>query len=183
MNWLTENSDFLIKAGITIFFVLATIFFLLWRLSGSKFGGSFLRMTKRFIVWIGLDNHWSMFAPDPMSQNLRIAFELEFKDGNVEPWFVKEFDVKGDEQLITNIRYFKWYRRLLADKNEVAKKSMCEFLLQQWREKNPDKDPPVVVRIIEVFRPESAAARALFDWMSSPAYSMEVEGRSNLTRG
>lgn len=41
---------------------------------------------------------WVLFAPQPVSKNFLIGFEIEFEDGTIQAWKLPEYTLKNDYQ-------------------------------------------------------------------------------------
>ncbi|MEL7498761.1 MAG: hypothetical protein AAFN77_14225 [Planctomycetota bacterium] len=87
-----------------------------------------------FILWAGLWQSWSMFAPEPILVNRRLYIELTFADGSVkqeELYRIHEADVIT---AFLNVRDRR-YQFELANKNEsIHRPAICRYFSDRYDE-------------------------------------------------
>ncbi|WP_413580564.1 hypothetical protein [Bdellovibrio sp. HCB288] len=86
----------------------------------SELGRLILRNFGYYIDVVGLEQPWSMFAPNPMSLNSYIEVEILFKDKSIEKWSLpRPTQMAGASKVIGGDRYRKFTQEyLMPDKNE-----------------------------------------------------------------
>lgn len=125
----------------------------------------------RWVLWAGLDNFWGLFAPNPVSRNLLIGFELEFADGSRRPWPLPEFTLRDGYQATRHLRYVKWHNQLLSQHEAVPREAICRYVLQAFQDRHPGAALPVRVHLLRFYEP---GPPALLPWLSQIAYSYTV---------
>ncbi|WP_413577499.1 hypothetical protein ACLVWU_03965 [Bdellovibrio sp. HCB290] len=86
----------------------------------SELGRLILRNFGYYIDVVGLEQPWSMFAPNPMSLNSYIEVEILFKDKSTEKWSLpRPTQMDGFSKVIGGDRYRKFTQEyLMPEKNE-----------------------------------------------------------------
>jgi hypothetical protein len=86
----------------------------------SELGRLILRTFGDYLDFTGLEQPWSMFAPNPMSLNSYVEVEIHFKNGSKEKWSLpRPTQMNGADKVIGGDRYRKFTQEyLMPDKNE-----------------------------------------------------------------
>lgn len=164
----------LAKLSASIFIIFITIITLFWCLPENFLVRKIThRLFSRMVIWCGLDNFWSLFAPQPVSKNFLIGFEIEFTDGTCIPWKFTEFKVKDDFQFIKKTRVIKWHNMLLSQKDIEPKEAVCRFILQEFLKQNDTNKQPTLVHILRYYQPEQFIIEDI-NWLSRRAYTYTV---------
>ncbi|UXR64633.1 hypothetical protein EZJ49_16350 [Bdellovibrio bacteriovorus] len=80
----------------------------------SAVGDQVLRFLSAYQVFFGLDQTWSMFAPNPASVNSYLTATLTFKDGSTEQWtFPRASQLDDMERFTAGERYRKYQQENL----------------------------------------------------------------------
>ncbi len=172
MEWTILIEKLLASAFLIAMFVLLQF----WCLPESYFFREQLhRHLGKYICWAGLDNYWSLFAPQPVSKNFLLGFELEFADGTVRPWILPEYSLQEGYQLARSIRFVKWHNQLLSQKDPVPRRAICKFILRTFEKENVGQPLPVRVHILRFYEPAALGTPALLPWLSKKAFTYKVE--------
>lgn len=80
----------------------------------SLIGDMILNSLARYQIFFGLDQTWSMFAPNPASVNSYLTATINFKDGSTEQWtFPRASQIHGLERFTAGERYRKYQQENL----------------------------------------------------------------------
>lgn len=170
-----DSLEILQKIGASIFIVLMSILLLFWCLPEGYFFRQILHnYFSKYICWAGLDNYWALFAPQPVSKNFLIGFEIEFKDGTIQPWKLHEYTLKNDYQWAPHFRFIKMHNQLLSQKDDVPKEAVCNFILREYHKTNLSSKTPLKVHIIRFYEPQKPQQRAMFPWLSQRVFTYEL---------
>ncbi len=90
--------------------ISAVIIFILASLVAANIPGSFLQRKLNAIVepvrdGVGLDQTWSVFAPEPRRQTFALAAQISYNDGTTETWRVPTGD-----PFIAEYRVYHWQK-------------------------------------------------------------------------
>lgn len=172
MDWI-----FLLqKTAASLFIILMGILLLFWCLpEGYVIRDLIHRKFGHLVVWAGLDNFWALFAPQPVSRNFLLGFELEFPDGRIQPWKLPEFSLRDDGyQQTPHLRFVKMHNQWLLQKDAAPKEGICRFVYQAYRKAHPTSPEPVCVHIIRFYEPDSPDVRGQFPWLSKRVFSLDL---------
>lgn len=171
MEWV----EMLQKISASFFIVLMTILLLFWCLPEGYFFRNILHeYGSKFICWAGLDNYWSLFAPQPVSKNFLIGFEIEFQDGTIQAWKLPEYTLKNDYQWAPHFRFIKMHNQLLSQKDIIPKEAICNYILREFQKTNELAKIPVKIHILRFYEPAGEMQRALFPWLSQRIFTHPV---------
>lgn len=171
MEWL----EILQKIGASIFIVLMSILLLFWCLPEGYFFRELLH--KHFgkaICWAGLDNYWALFAPQPVSKNFLIGFEIEFRDGTIQAWKLPEYTLKNDYQWAPHFRFIKMHNQLLSQKDTIPKEAICKYILKEFQKTNVTVKSPIKIHILRFYEPADERQRSLFPWLSQRVFTHTI---------
>ncbi len=83
-----------------------------WNLPGSKLRAEGMRLAGPYVRAVGLDQNWSVFAPDPYRESFRLYARVTYADGTTGTWSVPEGgDVIG---AYWDFRWGKWAEWVIA---------------------------------------------------------------------
>lgn len=88
----------------------------------SAVAEKFLALVAPYQIFFGLDQTWSMFAPNPASVNSYLTATLTFKDGSTEKWtFPRSSQIDGLKRFTAGERYRKYQQENLVpmEKSEL----------------------------------------------------------------
>lgn len=163
------------KIGASIFIALMGILLLFWCLPEGYFFREVLhKNVGKYICWAGLDNYWALFAPQPVSKNFLIGFEIEFADGTLTAWKLPEYTLRNDYQWTPHFRFIKMHNQLLSQKETIPKTAMCKYILREFQKTNSTLKIPVKVHIISYYEPATAPSFSLFPWLSRRVFTYET---------
>lgn len=168
------NDQTTLKIIVSLLIIALSYFLFFWNFPESFPPRKILKPLTRLIRWAGLDNTWSLFAPNPLSQNLMVGFELEYNDGQVKPWTAREFEVVGLNQKIPSIRYVRAHRQLVSIFNKTFSKALCRFILRQLISESPGSPLPAKIHINRYQEPENDLVRDVLPWVSYRVYTYNV---------
>jgi hypothetical protein len=109
-----------------------------------------LRKIKRFIapymVWSGLTQGWSLFAPDPQSINAYLVAQITYRDGQNKIWKFPMPQDFGYYRRYFMSRQLKWSSDILRiDTNAVLWPDAARYVA---RVNNAPNNPPVTVALV-----------------------------------
>ena len=168
----------MVKIIVSLIIVLTCYFLFFWNFPERFLPRRILKPFTRLIRWAGLDNTWSLFAPNPLSQNLMVGFELEFADGKLQPWTAREFELIDLNQKIPSIRYVRAHRQLVSIFNKTFSRAICRYILRQIRKTEPDTPLPVKIHINRYQEPDNEAVKDLLPWVSYRVYTYDIAANS-----
>lgn len=164
----------IVKLFASIFIVFITVITIFWCLPPDYLLRKITHtLFARAVIWCGLDNFWSLFAPQPVSKNFLIGFEIECADGTCIPWKLPEFKMKNDFQHIEKTRIIKWHNMLLSQKDAEPKEAVCRYILQEFLNQNDTGKKPSLIHIIRYYQPEQFFIDDI-NWLSRRAYTYTV---------
>ena len=169
------DSDLLLKIPLSVIIIAVIYFIIFWNFPERYLLRRVLTPLTKYIWWAGLNNTWSLFAPDPLSQNLMVGFELEYADGKVRPWRTREFEIQDLDQNIPGIRYVRAHRQLVSIFSKVFSKSICRYILRQLSKNDSSDELPVKIHINRYQEPESESAREIIPWVSVRVFTYLVD--------
>jgi hypothetical protein len=88
----------------------------------SVLGDRILDSVARYQIFFGLEQSWSMFAPNPANMNSWVDAEIEFTDGSKEKWtFPRPSQISETERILGGERYRKYAQENLVpmERSEV----------------------------------------------------------------
>lgn len=99
----------------------------------SVVGDYILQSLARYQIFFGLDQTWSMFAPNPASVNSYLTADIFFKDGSQETWtFPRASQIKGIERFTAGERYRKYQQEnLLPMEKAELWFDLCRYIVRE----------------------------------------------------
>ncbi len=162
------------KTLASLFIILMSILLLFWCLPEGYFFRDLLhRRFGKFIRRAGLDNYWALFAPQPVSRNFLLGFELEFADGRVQPWKLPGFTLRNGYQWAAHIRLIKLHNQWLSQKDPAPKEAICRYIARAFQEAHPGEEAPVRVHILRFYEPDRLPPALELPWLSKRAYTWD----------
>lgn len=67
-----------------------------------------LKWTAPYIVRSGLWQHWTMFSPNPRTENIRVGAEITYANGSVQSYEFPQMDRLGYMERYRRERFRKW---------------------------------------------------------------------------
>ena len=132
-----------------IAFLLFALF--IWNMPASEIQRVSVPIVRPFIFSTGLDQVWSVFAPDPRFDTFSLTARIEYADGTTEMWEVP----RRGEPLISPYRYYhwqKWSENVRLDAQESLWQPAAAWIART----NQDNGRPVRVTLIR-------------NWVDTPA--------------
>lgn len=74
------------RAVLSAFFVVFLVSVVAWNLPDSGLKTAALPAVRPFVETVGLDQNWSVFAPNPRRLTLDLSARIEFADGTSTTW-------------------------------------------------------------------------------------------------
>lgn len=88
------------------------------------------------VRWLGLWHSWSMFAPEPILVERKLAVELAYKDQSVDVYDLPDIADDPAATAFLNIRDRK-YQSVLCKKNEaVQRPALCRYFADHYTDPN-----------------------------------------------
>jgi hypothetical protein len=111
------ESTILGRTLISAVLLVTLITLLTANLPASRLEGLLLSADHEYLYGAGLDQSWSVFAPDPRRQTIHVTAQVTFADGSQATWHVPTRDPVIGEY--TDYRWLKWTEYLIspADSN------------------------------------------------------------------
>ena len=108
----TFESNKIGRTIISTFLVVTVAALVVWNLPSSKLRTEALRLTGPYTRAVGLDQNWSVFAPDPYRDSFFLSARVTFADGSHTTWTVPE----GGDPVGTywDFRWGKWAEWTIA---------------------------------------------------------------------
>ena len=170
------------KALASGFIILMIILLLFWCLPEGYLFRQILHIRfGKYIYWAGLDNYWALFAPNPISRNFLISFELEFEDGKVKPWKLDEFTIKNGYQYTTHFRYVKMHNQLLSQTDPVPKEAICRYVYREFLKTQEIHAPLSKIHIIRFYEPTLKKSPFQLPWLSQRTFTYDVVQNESAT--
>ncbi|WP_413560228.1 hypothetical protein [Bdellovibrio sp. HCB209] len=125
------------RAKLTVISVFVAIH-LMWIFTASfpdrsELGRRILNTFGEYFDFVGLEQPWSMFAPNPMSLNSYVEVDIHFKDGSKEKWSLpRPTQMQGADKVIGGDRYRKFTQEyLMPEKNEDIWFDVARYVTRQ----------------------------------------------------
>lgn len=132
-----------ISAGIVLFLLVE----LGTNLPASAVQRSVDQTSNRTARWLGVEQQWGVFAPDPRSTSLDVEGRVTFADGSTATWELPE-----GPPVVANLRYYrwrKWLERIRSDGYPEIHEPTARWIASLY----DDRPSPVVrVELIRSFR-------------------------------
>ena len=168
------DDDLILKLILSVIIIAFIYFILFWNFPERFILRKPLARFTRYIWWAGLNNTWSLFAPDPLSTNLMVGFELEYADGRTEAWKSDKFKLVGMHQSITSIRHFRAHRQLVAIMNKTFSKAVCRYIHREIQKETHRAEFPALIHIIRYEEPKNESIKEVLPWISNRVFSYDV---------
>ena len=135
------------RLAISAFVLFHIAALLAWTLpSNSLLIGAFDHAIAPYMYLSGLDQSWSLFAPNPMSLNTRLEAEITYADGRMSIWKFSYPQDYGYFRRYYMERYRKWASNgVRLDQNSALWPDTARFVA---RLNNDGRNPPVNVKLI-----------------------------------
>ncbi|MFT5886321.1 MAG: hypothetical protein ACI9IP_002785 [Arcticibacterium sp.] len=160
------------KTSASLFIILILILLAFWCLPEGYFFRDILhKKFSKLICWAGLDNYWALFAPQPVSKNFLIGFELEFKNGTIQSWTLPEYIIKNGYQFAPHFRFIKMHNQLLSQNDDIPKIGICDFILREYVELQGSEDVPDRIHILRFYKPANTSL--ITEWLSDRIFTYQ----------
>jgi hypothetical protein len=73
---------------VTAFAAITVAALVVWNLPGSKLRTELMRAAEPYATATGLDQNWSVFAPNPYRESFELAADITYADGSRSRWAV-----------------------------------------------------------------------------------------------
>ncbi|MDQ6749153.1 MAG: hypothetical protein M3Z33_00120 [Actinomycetota bacterium] len=101
------------RLAISVFLVVSLVFMVATNLPGSKLREKLLVPGDPYLVALGLDQNWAVFAPDPRREVLDVVGRVTFADNTTRVWrFPRSGPLIGS---YWDYRWRKWLEWVTAD--------------------------------------------------------------------
>jgi hypothetical protein len=139
------------RALITVFLVVTVVALVFWNMPDSRLRYRVLKVLQPYVFATGLDQNWSVFAPDPRRQVLDLNARIEYADGSAEIWKLPS----GGALIGTywDYRWRKWLEYVSSDAHQDlwkpaaiwiaryeadrSRRPVQVTLIRRWYEINP----------------------------------------------
>lgn len=176
MDWL----EIFQKAGVILFILFVGAILLFWSLPPSSFLSRVThRSVGKFVCFICLDQYWSLFAPNPVSKNFLIGFEIEFEDGTVKSFELPEYTLVNGYQRAQNAHFVKLHNQYLSQPESVPKEAICSYVLQEFHKNYTGNKRVKTVHLFKSFEAERGNILGI-DWLRNKVYSLEVLDKKSM---
>jgi hypothetical protein len=119
------------RIAISVFVAVTLAALIVWNLPGSQLKSDLLPAAKPYLIGAGLDQDWSIFAPDPRRQVLEFEARLTYADGVTTTWRIPSLDrVIGAYR---TYRWRKWVEHVRADATSELWRPAAIFVARHHR--------------------------------------------------
>jgi hypothetical protein len=127
-------------------FILAYLLVgLLWHLSSVGRWSRVLHPLGSLVRWLGFEQHWGMFAPDPPTSDCELAVMLELDSGGALLWEPPRLHSLSRWDAFLGFRYRSYEHDILYDEESPAgRAALAEYLLRKY-EFGSDRPPAVAL--------------------------------------
>jgi hypothetical protein len=101
----------------------------------------------RVVEWLGFEQHWGMFAPDPPTSDRNLQAILERAEGGAVVWEPPRLHETSRWRGFRQFRYRSYEHAILYDELEPAFEGLAEYLLGKY-----EADRPAAVTLVSVDR-------------------------------
>jgi len=167
-------NEIILKIAASLFIIFMCLFLFVWCLPEPFNLENYKVKYGKFIYWAGLDNYWSLFAPQPLSKNYLIGFELEFADGTIQSWQLPEYTLKDNYQTAPHFRFIKMHNQLLAQKDPIPQEAICRYVLNDFISHNATAMQPIKIHLIRFYESEQMITLMQIPWLSQRVFTYET---------
>ena len=155
-------------------FVAVTVAALVvWNLPSSKLRTEALRLTGPYTRAVGLDQNWSVFAPDPYRDSFVLSARVTYADGTHTTWAVPEGgDAVGS---YWDFRWGKWAEWTIAGNPGLCSCTAAYAANLLASEARTPVEVELLVRRRPNARPGGSPTHGA--WKTSPVCSVDIAGR------
>ncbi len=100
----------------------------LWSLPDSPLQARLVQPFRAYLLWTGLWQGWSMFAPDPLRINIDLDATIAFQDGTHAQWIFPRMERLGIFERYQKERYRKWRERIREDASALVWPDTARFI-------------------------------------------------------
>ena len=118
-------------------FVLA---YVLVALFGDLPVGGLRKLTSpltRLVEWLGFEQHWAMFAPDPPTSDRDVQAILERPEGGAVVWEPPRLHELSRWRAFRQFRYRSYEHAILYDELPPAFEGLADYLLRRYQAERP----------------------------------------------
>jgi hypothetical protein len=122
---------------ISAFVVVTVGAMVVWNLPGSKLRAEGMRLAAPYVRAVGLDQNWSVFAPNPYRETFELYARVSYADGTTRTWPVPE----GSDAIGTywDFRWGKWAEWVIAGSHPDLCRGTATYVAN--READEGRDP------------------------------------------
>jgi hypothetical protein len=143
---------------IDLFILAYVLMALFWHLPGSRLWSKVLDPLAPLICWLGLEQDWGMFAPDPATSDRDLAVILELPTGGALLWEPPRLHALSRWDAFLAFRYRSYEHAILYDdESPECRAALAEYLLRKY-EFSGDRPRGVVFFYVDRPLPPPGAA-------------------------
>lgn len=136
---------------INLFVLAYLLVALFWHLPGWSLWRKGLDPVAPLICWLGFEQYWGMFAPDPATSDRDLAVMLELPSGGALLWEPPRLHALSWWNAFLRFRYRSYEHAILYDEGSFAcRAALAEYLLRKYEFGG---DRPRVIVFSHVDRP------------------------------
>ena len=161
------------RGAISAFIAVTLAFSVATNLPSSQLRQDLMRPGQPYLNALGLDQNWSVFAPDPRRTVIDLRAIVRFDDGSKAVWRIPENDpVVGG---LRDYRWRKWMENAIQDGNEVLWRPAALWAAKHvHRRRHGVVEVRLVRRLADLLPPGQSPS--LGPWRSETFYTLVLPG-------
>jgi hypothetical protein len=158
---------------INAFLIVTLVAVVITNLPESELRHEALKAAKPYLNGLGLDQVWSVFAPDPRRVSIDLEARVKFKDGTTATWRPPQGgDVLG---AYWDYRWRKWMENVIQDANrERLWHATAVYVARQEREGGRVPASVTLVRRWQQLKPPGRPGSDRRPWKSYAYYKLRL---------
>lgn len=119
------------RALLSVFFVVVLGSVVVWNIPDSGLKSATVGAVRPFVEVVGLDQNWSVFAPNPRRMTLDLSARIDFADGSSTTW---QLPLHADPILTPyrTYRWQKWMEHVRSDENTGLWDPAAKWLAERY---------------------------------------------------
>lgn len=131
----------IIDAFVAVYLALAVY----WNLPAASPGPRWIQPMADWLRWVGLDQRWMMFTPDPPQADRDVQAVIRRRSGRGVSWEPAPMRDLSRWRAFVAFRYREFATTLLEEDAAPCRPALVDYLLRRY---DLDDDPPVEVVVV-----------------------------------
>jgi hypothetical protein len=134
------------RVALSLFVAFTVVSLAFWNMPNGHLKSGAVKVVRPFVIWSGLDQTWSVFAPDPRRDVIDFEAQIAYANGKREVWRMPDGD-----PFVGDYRAYHW-QKLMESGIQDAKKNELWEPLAAWIARTHRHAGKVPVEVVLVRR-------------------------------